>query len=100
MLPGSFSRHQLLFSENELGSKSDENFWENPFKWLPSTFSENEGWCLENEPGGILLAYQEYLTEHWDLKYNSCYTPLFVPWLLCAIISQARFLTNAQEHEH
>ena len=100
VLPGSFPRHQLSFSENELGSKSDENFLENISKRLPSSFSENESWCLGNEPGSTLLADQESLTEHWVLKYNSCYTPLFVPRLLCAIICQASFLTSVQEHEH
>ena len=77
-----------------------ENSEKNWYKRLPSSFFENESWCLGNEPGSTLLADQESLTEHWVLKYNSCYTPLFVPWLLCAIICQARFLTNVQEHEH
>ena len=68
VLPCSFPSNQLSFSKNELGSKSDDNFWENPFKRLPSSFLENESWLLGNEHGSTLLADQESITEHWVLN--------------------------------
>ena len=71
MLPGSFSRHQLLFSENEPGSFLKGFSQKFSSDLLPGSFSENKSWCLENEPGSILLADQESLTEHWDLNITA-----------------------------